>query len=59
MNKVLLYMFRWQLSSPILFLVMTCCHLPEWQKVVLANAIGALFFYNIDRWIFSKKDGSA
>jgi len=54
MNKLTLYIVRWQLSTPILYLVMALVKLPELEKVVLANLIGAVVFYPIDNLIFKK-----
>jgi hypothetical protein len=57
MNKLTLYIVRWQLSTPILYLVMALVKLPELEKVVLANLVGALVFYPIDNKIFKKGGG--
>lgn len=55
MKKLALYLLRWQASSPILFGVMTLFQLSELEEVILANLVGALIFYNVDRCIFTKK----
>lgn len=51
-QKLSFYVFRWQLSTPVLYLVMAEFHLPELQEVVLANFIGALMFFPVDELIF-------
>ena len=48
------YFFRWQLSSPILGVVIWLIPDPIWGTV-LANAIGACIFYWVDRFIFQSK----
>lgn len=53
-KKLSFYVIRWQMSTPILYLVMASVDLPEFQKVVLANFIGALVFFPIDELIFKK-----
>ena len=53
-KKLSFYVIRWQMSTPILYLVMASFDLPEFQKVVLANFIGALVFFPIDELIFKK-----
>lgn len=54
-RRLAFYVLRWQLSTPILYLVMASFNLPELQKVVLANFIGALVFFPVDELIFKKK----
>ena len=55
-EKLSLYVLRWQLSTPILYLVMAVFKLPDFEKVVLANFIGALVFFPVDELIFKNKD---
>lgn len=62
--QFLLYLVRWQMSSPILAVIMsgtvayasrTKIKLPtkaEWLGAVLANFIGGCIFFFIDRLIF-------
>jgi len=49
------YLFRWQLSSPILGVVIWLMPDPVWGTVI-ANFIGGCIFYWVDRWIFSTKE---
>lgn len=53
--KLFLYVIRWQLSTPILYIVMDSLTLPPLQKVIIANFIGALIFFPIDKHIFNNK----
>lgn len=55
MKSFLLYLGRWQLSTPILTVVIICLSsLDEWVAAAIANLIGATIFYKIDRWIFKQ-----
>jgi len=49
----LLYLLRWQCSSPILWLVLRKAG-NNARGTVIANLIGAVIFYFIDKWIFTK-----
>ena len=52
-KKYLFYLFRWQLSTPILAVVIWL--LVGWNSVVvtiIANLIGGLIFFWVDRIIF-------
>ncbi|MCL2082187.1 MAG: hypothetical protein FWH04_02975 [Oscillospiraceae bacterium] len=53
MRKYLLYLIRWQLSTPILALVLYLLAglNPVWVTVI-ANLIGGLIFFWVDRFIF-------
>jgi hypothetical protein len=58
MKKFFLYQFRWQLSTPILAIVVqNTAHLGFWTSAVIANIIGASIFFWVDRWIFRNKEG--
>lgn len=54
MSRFLLYMIRWQLSTPILWLVVRNLGAGLWQTVV-ANLIGGAIFFWIDKFIFTSK----
>lgn len=52
--KLLLYLLRWQASTPILSLVIYLT-IDKWGNLastILANLIGGLMFYKIDKIIF-------
>ena len=51
-----MYLFRWQMSTPILAGVVW--YLSDYNEIVsavVANLIGGLIFYKIDKLIFNKK----
>ena len=52
-----LYLIRWQASTPILAFIMwiTEKHTQKkWVQAAIANLIGGLFFFWVDRLIFRK-----
>lgn len=52
-KQYLLYLGRWQLSTPILAIVVGYfAYLGEWWAAIIANLIGALIFFWVDRIIF-------
>jgi len=53
-KRFVLYLTRWQLSTPILWLVVRQLGAGFWQTVV-ANFIGGCIFFWIDRFIFTSK----
>ena len=59
MNKLLKYMFRWQLSTPILAIIPFILKSYDinnfWVTALIANLIGSLIFFKIDEVIFSKE----
>lgn len=61
MNKTLkqyaFYIIRWQLSTPILAICLIwLSSLNEITATIIANFIGALIFFWIDRFIFREKN---
>lgn len=56
MRPLLLYIGRWELSTftlaPVLILL---SNVPTLVATVIANLIGALIFYNVDRLLFKRK----
>lgn len=54
MKQYIMYLFRWQLSTPILALVLYLLNFNEIIETIIANLIGGLIFYWIDKWIFRK-----
>ena len=55
--QYILYLIRWQASTPILFLCVNFLpfrndKLGNAAKTVIANLIGAIIFFWVDRWIF-------
>lgn len=55
-KKYLLYLLRWQLSTPILAVVISLLPVDnEWISVVVANLIGGLIFFWVDTLIFKQR----
>lgn len=54
MRRFILYLIRWQLSTPILWLVVRNLGAGLWQTVV-ANLIGGSIFFWVDKFIFTSK----
>ena len=55
MRKLFFYVLRWQLSTPILYLVMANLPFDTLTKTVIANFIGALVFFPVDELIFKNR----
>lgn len=52
MKTLILYLVRWQLSSPVLALVVwLMMGWPLWMGVVVANLVGGLMFFYVDKKI--------
>lgn len=56
MEKFILYLVRWQLSTPILTLVsfLLYKHLGDFSTAVVANLVGGCIFYKVDKWLFKR-----
>ena len=54
--RFILYLIRWQLSTPILALCLNFLHFPIWINTIIANLIGGCIFFWIDKYIFNKRD---
>lgn len=53
MKKYMLYLARWQLSTPILAVVISLLNeVNPWVSTIIANLIGGMMFFFIDRMIF-------
>jgi len=57
MRKFLMYLTRWQLSTPILAIVvnLTIEKCGSLVSTIIANLIGGIIFYKVDKFIFNKK----
>jgi len=53
-RRFILYLIRWQLSTPILWLVVKNLGVGIWATV-LANLIGGAIFFWVDKFIFTSK----
>lgn len=56
MMKFILYALRWQLSTPILYICMLLLPFSGICKVIVANIVGAVIFYFVDKKIFGRDD---
>ena len=55
-KKYILYLIRWQLSTPILAIVLAwLSNIPTIWATIIANLIGGLIFFWVDKIIFKKK----
>jgi len=54
MKRFLLYLLRWECSSPILALVLYLLNVNEILETIIANLIGGMIFYWVDKLIFKK-----
>lgn len=55
-KQYLIYLLRWQLSTPILALVLWCLRdVGTLWATIIANVIGGLIFFWVDRMIFKKE----
>ncbi len=54
MKRFFLYLFRWQLSTPILWVVVKRLGAGLWSTV-LANLVGGMIFFWVDRFIFTSQ----
>lgn len=48
LRKLILYLFRWQLSTPILWVVLNKLG-NDIKSTIIANLIGGLIFFWVDR----------
>jgi hypothetical protein len=55
MTRYLLYLVRWQFCAPVLALVIWLVHLPTLRQTVVANPIGGLIFFRVDRFMFRSR----
>lgn len=54
-KKYILYLIRWQLSTPILAVVLSLLtNMNTWVATIIANLIGGLIFFWVDKLIFKK-----
>lgn len=54
--KFILYLIRWQLSTPILALCLNFLQFNTLINTIIANLIGGIIFYWVDKYIFNKKE---
>lgn len=54
--KFILYLIRWQLSTPILTLCLNFLNFGTLINTIIANLIGGAIFFWVDKYIFNKKE---
>lgn len=54
--KFILYLIRWQLSTPILALCLNFLNFNTLINTIIANLIGGIIFYWVDKYIFNKNE---
>lgn len=56
LKKYGLYLLRWQLSTPVLAIVISFLPVSsKWISVIIANLIGGLIFFWVDTLIFKQR----
>lgn len=56
MKRFILYLLRWQLSTPILAICLNMLDFNTTINTVIANLIGGIIFYWVDKYIFRKEE---
>lgn len=56
MKRFILYLIRWQLSTPILALCLKWLNFNTLINTIIANLIGGIIFYFVDKKIFNNKE---
>ena len=56
MKKFLLYLLRWEMSSPILALCLSWLPFSTIINTIIANLIGGTIFFWIDKRIFGRDE---
>lgn len=54
LKTFILYLIRWQMSSPILYVCLQFLNLGTLLNTIIANLIGGCIFFFVDKWIFNK-----
>lgn len=62
MKQLLMYMVRWQMSTPILaicvYLMTGSAGTNSLKSTIIANLIGSVIFFKVDKFIFNHKNKS-
>lgn len=57
MTRFILYLLRWQLSTPILAaMLFVMADFNTFTATIVANLVGGCLFFFVDAWIFKKDD---
>ena len=54
--RFILYLLRWQMSTPILYLCLKGLNLGTFWNTIVANLVGGTIFYFVDKRIFKEKE---
>jgi len=56
LKRYFLYLLRWQLSTPILAIVLIWLgRMGKWPATIIANLLGGLIFFWVDMFIFTSR----
>lgn len=58
MKRYLLYLLRWQFSTPILAICLNLLNFSTVINTIIANLIGGMIFYWVDKLIFKGKENT-
>lgn len=53
-KRFILYLLRWETSTPVIALVLYLLNTNEIIETIIANLIGGIIFYFVDKKIFKK-----
>jgi hypothetical protein len=53
-KRFILYLLRWEASTPVIALVLYLLNTNEIIETIIANLIGGIIFYFVDKKIFKK-----
>lgn len=56
-HKFILYLIRWQLSTPILAICLSIFNFNTVVNTIIANLIGGIIFFWVDKYIFKENKG--
>ena len=56
-QRFILYLIRWQLSTPILAICLNIFNFNTIVNTIIANLIGGAIFFWVDKFIFNKDKG--
>lgn len=56
-QRFILYLIRWQLSTPILAICLSIFNFNTIVNTIIANLIGGAIFFWVDKFIFNKDKG--
>lgn len=54
-KQYILYLIRWQFSTPLLAVFTGGFNIESMKNSAVANFVGGLIFFWVDRWIFKRR----